>query len=114
MPKDFSIRLKFWIEKKNVSILGPGRLAILEAIAETSSLTEATKRCGISFRKGWKLVNEINEELEQPVVVTERGGTGGGGKTILTEYGKKLIKLYKNIQNKILDVVNDESIWEEL
>lgn len=114
MPKDFSIRIKFWIEKDDVSILGPGRLAILEVINETSSLTEATKKCNISFRKGWKLINEINKQLEQPVVITKRGGKGGGGKTILTEYGKKLIQLYKKIADHIQTVVEDPEIWDKL
>ena len=114
LSKDFSIRLKFWIEKKNVSILGPGRLALLETIDETGSLTEATKRCNISFRKGWKLIHEINEQLEQPVVISERGGAGGGGKTILTEYGKKLVQQYKKIHDQLLEIVEDQKIWENL
>ncbi|NHJ33018.1 MAG: LysR family transcriptional regulator [Asgard group archaeon] len=111
MPQDFSIKLKFWIEKKGISILGPGRMAILEAINQTGSLTEATKECNISFRKGWKLINEINEQLEQPVVISERGGTGGGGKTSLTEYGKKLVQQYRTIQKALMAVVNDPDIW---
>ncbi|MFW9924422.1 MAG: winged helix-turn-helix domain-containing protein [Candidatus Thorarchaeota archaeon] len=112
MSKDLSIHIKFWIEKNNESILGPGRMAILEAIEKTGSLTEATKICNISFRKAWKLINEINEKLEQPVVITERGGTGGGGGTILTEYGKKLIKQYKTIQNKLEFIASDPNIWD--
>ncbi len=111
MASDFSIKIKFWIEKNGVSILGPGRLAILESIDRTGSLTEATKECNISFRKGWKLITEINEQLEQPVIISERGGTGGGGKTALTEYGKKLISQYKNIQAMLEDLVKDPSIF---
>jgi molybdate transport system regulatory protein len=111
MPQDFTIKVKFWIERKGVSILGPGRIAILEAINRTGSLTEATKECNISFRKGWKLITEINEQLEQPVVISERGGTGGGGKTWLTEYGKKLIQQYRTIQKELDAVANDSEIW---
>ncbi|MHA1213529.1 MAG: winged helix-turn-helix domain-containing protein, partial [Candidatus Heimdallarchaeota archaeon] len=92
----------------------PGRLAILEAIDNTRSLTEATKQCNISFRKGWKLINQINEQLDQPVVITERGGTGGGGKTILTEYGKKLVKQYKLILEVLENAVNDLAIWSNI
>jgi molybdate transport system regulatory protein len=114
MTNDFSIRIKFWLEKKNKSIIGPGRLKILEAIEKTGSLTEATNQCRISFRKGWKLINEINESLDQPVVISERGGKGGGGSTYLTEYGKKLINQYKNIQKQLEDFVNNPSIWEKI
>ncbi|MBN1329006.1 MAG: LysR family transcriptional regulator [Candidatus Heimdallarchaeota archaeon] len=112
MSSDFSIKVKFWIEKKGVSILGPGRIAILESIEKTGSLTEATKACNISFRKGWKLINEINEQLEQPVIISERGGTGGGGRTSLTEYGKKLVLQYRIIQTLLDDTVKDSSIFK--
>lgn len=111
IPHDFTVKVKFWIEKKGVSILGPGRMAILEAIDRTGSLTEATKECNISFRKGWKLITEINEQLEQPVVISERGGTGGGGKTSLTEYGKNLIQQYRVIQKKLVAIAQDPAIW---
>ena len=112
MTNDFSIRIKFWIDKKGHSILGPGRLAILEAIDETHSLTAATKKCAISFRKGWKLINEINKQLEQPVVLSERGGKGGGGKTVLTEFGKKLVLQYRRIEQKLNDFIKDPSLWD--
>jgi len=114
MTKDLTIHVKIWFEKKGESIIGPGRLAILEAINETGSLTQATEMCNISFRKAWKLINEINDKLEQPVISTERGGKGGGGGTVLTEYGKKLLMQYKKIQSKLDEIVHDPDIWSEL
>ena len=114
MTKDFSIRIKIWIEKKGVSVLGPGRIAILEAIERTGSLTEATKECQISFRKGWKLINEMNEQLEQPVILSERGGKGGGGKTKLTEYGRKLVNQYKRIEQELNLIAHNPEIWNNI
>lgn len=107
LSKDYSIRVKIWIEKNGKSILGPGRIAILNAIAETSSLTEATKKCQISFRKAWRLINEINENLDQPIIITERGGKVGGGHTYLTEYGKKLLDYYNKILLKLEEVASE-------
>lgn len=111
MSKDLTIHIKFWIEKKGESILGPGRIAILEAIDRTGSLTKAANECNISFRKAWKLINEINEKLAQPIIVTERGGQGGGGSSSLTDYGRKLVKQYNTIQLKLEEVVNNSDIW---
>jgi len=111
MSTNFSVHVKIWFEKGTKSVLGPGRMAILEAIEKTGSLTSATEECQISFRKAWKLINEINEQLDQPVVKSERGGKGGGGKTILTDYGKKLVKQYKFIQEKITELTTDPDIW---
>jgi molybdate transport system regulatory protein len=111
LPEDFSIHVKMRIERKGKPILGPGRFELLKAIDQTGSLTEATKLCNISFRKGWKLIDQINKELEQPIIISERGGTGGGGRTFLTEYGKKLIQQYEHIQEVIQKTINDPKIW---
>ena len=111
MTTDFSVKVKIWLEKGDKSVLGPGRMAILEAIEKTGSLTHATEECQISFRKAWKLINEINELLDYPAVKSERGGKGGGGKTVLTEYGKKLVKQYKFIKVKITELTTDPEIW---
>jgi molybdate transport system regulatory protein len=111
MTTTFSIHVKIWFEKGDKSVLGPGRMAILEAIDRSGSLTSATEECQISFRKAWKLINEINSVLDYPVVKSERGGKGGGGKTVLTEYGKKLVKQYKFIQEKITELTTDPNIW---
>jgi molybdate transport system regulatory protein len=108
---DFSVQVKIWLEKNGKSFLGPGRIEILEAIEKTGSLTGATEECNISFRKAWKLISEINEQLEQPVVKSERGGKGGGGKSALTDYGKKLIQQYKYIQEKIDELTKDPELW---
>ncbi len=114
MTKDLSIHIKIWFEKKGESVIGPGRMAILEAIDQTGSLTQATEMCNISFRKAWKLINEINDKMEQPVISTARGGKGGGGGTTLTEYGKKLLKQYRKIQSVLEGVVSNPDIWSEI
>lgn len=114
MTKDLSIHVKIWFEKNGESVMGPGRMAILDAIDRTGSLTQATEMCKISFRKAWKLINEINTKMEQPVISTARGGKGGGGGTSLTEYGKKLLMQYKKIQSTLEDVVSNPDIWVEL
>lgn len=113
MNKDFTLHVKIWIEKNGKSVLGPGRMEILEAIDRTHSLTEAAEICQISFRKAWKLINEINEALEQPVVISERGGKGGGGQTQLTEYGKKIIQQYRNILDEVNTLIHDPKIWSD-
>lgn len=114
MPQDFTVHIKIWIEKNGESILGPGRLSILQAIERTGSLTKAAKECNISFRKAWKLINEINEKLSQPVIYTERGGQGGGGSTKLTEFGKKLVMQYNSIYNKLEALANDPNLWTQI
>jgi molybdate transport system regulatory protein len=77
--------------------LGPGKIALLEAIRSTGSITSAAKSIGMSYRKAWLLVDEINHALRKPVVATKRGGSEGGG-TSLTPLGEQIISLYNEIE----------------
>ena len=38
--------------------IGPGKIALLEAIDETGSITSSAKRLGMSYRRAWLLVEE--------------------------------------------------------
>ena len=39
--------------------LGPGKMDLLEAIAETGSISAAARRMGMSYRRAWTLVNSL-------------------------------------------------------
>ena len=77
--------------------IGPGKIALLEAIRSTGSISGASRLTGMSYRKTWLLVEEINRALRTPAVATETGGAGGGGATI-TPVGEKIISLYREIE----------------
>ena len=55
-------------------LLGPGKADLLQAIAETESLTAAAARFGMSYKRGWTLVRELNAAFAGPLVATEKGG----------------------------------------
>ncbi|MFT4190028.1 MAG: LysR family transcriptional regulator [Comamonas sp.] len=74
--------------------IGPGKVALLEAIAETGSISAAARRFGMSYRRAWLLVDEMNRSLRQPVASTATGGAHGGGAT-LTETGRQVIAHYR-------------------
>src|SRR5438876_4248648 len=67
--------------------LGPGKANLLAAVAETSSITAAAARFGMSYKRGWSLVRELNAAFSGPLVETTKGGTGGGGSARLTLSG---------------------------
>src|SRR5262249_16478857 len=77
--------------------IGPGKIALLEAIRSTGSITAAAKSIGMSYRRAWLLVDEINHALRKPAVATKRGGSEGGG-TSLTPLGEQMINLYHEIE----------------
>lgn len=77
--------------------IGPGKILLLEAIAETGSLTAAAKRIEMSYRRAWLLLDQLNRSLKKPAVTTAAGGEHGGGSD-LTDTGRQLIALYRSIE----------------
>ncbi len=90
--------LRFRIVLKPGVAIGPGKADLLEAIRETSSLTAAAKRCGMSYKRCWSLVQEMNAAFLTPLVETEKGGTGGGGGTQLTPLGQRVLVRYRQME----------------
>jgi molybdate transport system regulatory protein len=62
--------------------IGPGKIALLEAIRETGSITAAACAMKMSYRRAWLLVDELNKLLNEPIVATAHGGAMGGGATL--------------------------------
>jgi molybdate transport system regulatory protein len=54
---------------------------------------------GMSYRRAWQLVEAMNKSFAEPVVVTEVGGKRGGGAAV-TALGKRLVRLYRAMENK--------------
>ena len=52
---------------------------------------------GMSYRRAWLLVEEINASLQQPAVTAAIGGRQGGG-AALTPIGERVIELYRSIE----------------
>lgn len=76
--------------------IGPGKVALLEAIEQTGSITAAAKHLDMSYRRAWMLLDELNRCLRKPAVDSAKGGTQGGG-SALTETGRQVIALYRRI-----------------
>lgn len=79
--------------------MGPGRAALLAHIARTGSISSAARAMGMSYRRAWQLVESLNKSFARPVVVTEVGGRRGGG-AVVTTLGKRVVKLYRMMENK--------------
>src|SRR5690606_38415515 len=59
--------------------LGPGKIALLEQIAALGSIAAGGRALGMSYRRAWELVAEINQIFRQPVLMPKTGGRKGGG-----------------------------------
>jgi molybdate transport system regulatory protein len=77
--------------------IGPGKVAVLEEIARSGSISAAGRALRMSYRRTWELVEDLNRSLGTPVVETAAGGNGGGGAE-LTRAGKAVIERYRAIE----------------
>jgi molybdate transport system regulatory protein len=77
--------------------LGPGKIALMELISKHGSISAAGKEMGMSYRRAWLLVDEINHIFREPLVETQMGGSGGGGAR-LTKLGRDVVGRYRAIE----------------
>ncbi len=103
-----SIRARLWIEGSRGGYLGVGKVVLLEAIADKGSISQAAKSIGMSYKRAWQLVEEMNALGDQPLVTSETGGSHGGG-TRLTERGMQAIKTYRQLEQDFSDFVKNKS-----
>src|SRR6266436_3462702 len=81
--------------------LGPGKIRLLEAIDRTGSISQAGRSLGMSYRRAWLLVDDMNNCFREPVIEAQPGGPNGGG-AILTPLGKKVVDRYRAIETDAL------------
>jgi molybdate transport system regulatory protein len=93
------VRLTVRIDFGSAGALGPGKIRLLEAIGKTGSISQAGRSLGMSYRRAWLLVDDLNRSFRVPVVVTQPGGAQGGGAE-LTRFGRGLIKKYRAIESR--------------
>jgi molybdate transport system regulatory protein len=97
--KSYSATGEVWLSQGGENVLNESRMALLEKIAETGSITKAGKAVGISYRTAWLTVDHLNAISDLPLVDRTTGGKSGGG-TRLTLHGQGLLKVYRTIQEE--------------
>jgi molybdate transport system regulatory protein len=90
-------RAKLWVEQDGRLVLSDYRVRLLRLIDETGSLADAAAEMGLSYRRAWGKVKEIEANLGIQLVESAAGGAGGGGSR-LTPDGKRLVRLFGRFQ----------------
>lgn len=81
------------LEILNQPFLLEKRIELLFAIQKKGSISKAAKVVPMSYKSAWEAIDNMNNLSPHPIVQKETGGKGGGG-TVLTPYGEKLLKTY--------------------
>jgi molybdate transport system regulatory protein len=93
--KDLQIKLKIWFEFEGEQIMGPGLYRLFKEIEETGSLSKAAKECGYSYKYAWSKIKKVEDRCGKPFVIASKGGFGGGGSMILTDFAVEIMRLYE-------------------
>ncbi len=88
------LRVRLRVQTGADILLGPGRIDVLQGVAETGSIAEAGRRLGMSYQRVWSLVQAMNAAFEAPLVTKQRGGSSGGG-AVLTPAGQQVLSAYR-------------------
>ncbi len=87
--------------------IGPGKIDLLRGIAETHSISAASRSIGMTYKRAWMLIDSLNRGFGRPVVETATGGRGGGGAT-LTPLGARLVECYTALEIRLNEAAQEE------
>jgi len=90
-------RVRIRVDFSERCAVGPGKVALLEAIARVGSLSLAARELGMSYRRAWDLLADLNRSFESPLATTTVGGMQGGGARLTTQ-GRKLIREFRTLE----------------
>lgn len=104
-------RGSLWITADGESLGGHGRMALLRAVAEQGSITQAAKAFGISYKAAWDAIDAMNRVAGEDLVERSSGGRGGGS-TRLTGHGRQLLERYAQVDavhQRFVKLLTDEA-----
>jgi len=88
------IAVRLFLKLDPETRIGHGKVALLEAIAETGSISAAGRATGMTYRRAWELIDHLNKAFGRPLVAGHTGGAGGGGAS-LTDLGREVVARYR-------------------
>jgi len=91
--------VKLWmVNGKGEAVFGNGLAELIETIDKDHSVLEAAQHLGMSYRYALHRLTLAEERLGKPLVKRVRGGAKGGGSSQVTDFGRDLVKRYRNAQ----------------
>ncbi len=110
---EIEIKYKIWIQKETgEDILGKGGADLLETISQLQDLGKATEKMKCSYKYAWNILKKIEKRYGKSPVITHRGGKGGGGGIKLSDFGKKVLRIYRKFENYIENALNNSELWQ--
>ncbi|MFN2571322.1 MAG: winged helix-turn-helix domain-containing protein [Gemmatimonadales bacterium] len=88
------------LTRRGTPVLGEREARLLDAVDRVRSIKDAAAEAGISYRTAWSSIQQMEEALGRPMVVSRAGGPGGGA-TTLTDECRRLLALYQDLRRRL-------------
>ncbi len=99
--KPEKVAVKIMLLLKGKYVLGEGRVRLLEEIDRFGCISKAAKELNIPYRVAIRHIRRVEEKIGEKLVVTRRGGKGGGGRAELTPIAKNIVVTYKEAKRAV-------------
>jgi molybdate transport system regulatory protein len=97
---DLIPRASVTLTRRGVPVIGDREARLLEAVDRVRSIKDAAADAGISYRTAWSAIQQMEDALGRPMVVSRAGGPGGGA-TALTDEGRRLLSAYQELRRRL-------------
>ena len=103
--KSLKIDSPFCFATNEQVFLREKRIKLLQLIDQFGSISKAAKNVPMTYKAAWDAIDAMNNLAEKPLVLTQTGGTRGGG-SILSNYGKEMLQTYLICEAKYNQFLN--------
>src|SRR5437762_4690419 len=102
-------RANVTLMRRGTAVLGEREARLLEAVERERSIKDAATTAGISYRTAWSAIQQMEQALGRPVVVSRAGGPGGGA-TTLTDECRELLALHHDLKQRLEEALME--VWQ--
>jgi len=106
---NFIIKGELSVETESGLKINPRIIELLKLVQETGSLNTAVKEMGLSYSYAWNTLYKINCQLHEPLLITQRGGKGGGV-AFLTKSGIQLVEKYDDLKDSFQQFLEEHKV----
>jgi molybdate transport system regulatory protein len=97
-PKDQAVGARLRVVVVPGVRIGAGKVALLDGIKRTGSISAAGRLIGMSYKRAWYLVEAMNAHFKGgPLVQASKGGRNGGGAS-LTPLGEDVLSAFREME----------------
>src|SRR5256885_14361316 len=101
---DLTPRAQVTLTRHGAPVIGEREAKLLDAVDRVRSIKDAASEAGISYRTAWSAIQQMEQALGRPMVVSRAGGPGGGA-TTLTDECRELLALYQDLRHRLEEIL---------